>query len=287
MSNAISPALPTGDGNLQIDERSFLWIAELLHGESGIVLSPGKKNLVVSRLSRRLRELGLADFPDYCRHLEGANGGKERRKLVTALTTNVTRFFREGHHFETLDRELFPGLLARARQGGRVRIWSAGCSTGEEPYSIAIRLLEQMPDAAGHDIRILGTDIDADVIARARAATYADIDEDHLPRALRDRWFVPSDATPGALQVAPAVRALVSLAELNLMQDWPMRGPFDVIFCRNVVIYFDADTQARLWSRFADMLAPGGRLFLGHSERVNTAVEPRLAPAGITQYRRL
>ncbi|MEZ5716147.1 MAG: protein-glutamate O-methyltransferase CheR [Paracoccaceae bacterium] len=199
----------------------------------------------------------------------------------------MTRFFREDHHFQTLETEILPDLIQRVRQGGRARIWSAGCSTGEEPYSIAIRLLEAMPDAGKFDIRILGTDIDRNVVAHARDGQYVNVDETHLPRPLRERYFTRADGPPGALQVAPDVRALVSMAELNLLKDWPMKGPFDVIFCRNVVIYFDAETQARLWTRFADILAPGGRLFLGHSERVNTNAEPRLKPGGITQYTRV
>lgn len=283
----IRPAISAPADDLRIDERSFRRLSDILHRESGIVLSDGKQNLVVSRMSRRLRELGLAGYSDYCAFLEGKGGADERGRLVSMLTTNVTRFFREHHHFDTLDRDILPGLIRHARGGGRVRIWSAGCSTGEEPYGIAMRVLEQMPDAAAHDVRILGTDIDPKVIATGQAGLYSGIDDKHLPAKLRDRYFDTVDGQPGMIRVSDKLRKLVTLAELNLLRDWPMQGRFDVIFCRNVVIYFDAATRATLWTRFADALTRGGQLFLGHSERVNPAAEARFQPVGITQYTRV
>lgn len=272
---------------LQIDARSFARLARLVHDESGILLSDSKKNLVVSRLGRRMRALGISDFPSYCQLVESRTGAEERRELIFLITTNVTRFFREGHHFEALRTDLLPGLAERARKGGRVRFWSAGCSSGEEAYSIAITTVEAFPQAAEHDVRILATDLDGNMVRAGSRGIYADLDEAHLPRALRKRHFRPVPDRPGACAVAGPARDLITFAELNLLHDWPMKGPFDAIFCRNVVIYFDAETQQRLWARFAALLAPGGRLFVGHSERVTGPAAADFAPSGITQYRRL
>jgi len=269
-----------------IDPQTFARLARLVHDESGIVLSDSKKSLVVSRLSRRLRTLGIADFPNYCQLVESNDGAEERRELIFLITTNVTRFFREDHHFEALRTEVMPALADRARNGGRVRFWSAGCSSGEEPYSIAITALEAFPKAAQSDIRILATDLDGNMVEAGRRGIYAELDEAHLPAAIRSRHFQPVPDRPGAFAVTGPARDMITFAELNLLHDWPMKGPFDAIFCRNVVIYFDAQTQQKLWTRFAALLAPGGRLFVGHSERVTGPAAAQLAPSGITQYRK-
>ncbi len=271
----------------EVDDRSFRRLAERVYADCGIVLSDGKRNLVTSRLARRLRDLGLADFDAYCQFVESPDGTEERRRMISLLTTNVTKFFREAHHFASLETEVLPPLAKRARAGGRVRIWSAGCSSGQEPYSIAVTVRKVMPEAAQHDVRILGTDIDPEMIRVGRAAVYPDAGDAQIPPEMRRLMFGPGPAGDAARPIAPELRALVTLTELNLMQDWPMRGKFDVIFCRNVVIYFDAPTQARLWSRFAEVLAPGGFLFVGHSERVSGPSASLFAPAGVTQYRRL
>jgi len=279
---------PTDTGRLTgmaIDDASFKKLSRMVYDDSGIVLAERKRNLIVSRLSRRLRALNLSDFAAYCQHLNGNGGAEERRQLLSHVTTNVTRFFREDHHFDVLKDEVLPVLLDRARTGGRVRIWSAGCSTGEEPYSIAMTLMETCRDAAKMDIRILATDIDPVVVARAQQGIYQSIEEDHLPRDLRDRYFDPVAAQQGAFQAKDNLRKLVTFAELNLLSDWPMQGPFDAIFCRNVLIYFDAETQTQILDRFAGILASDGRLFLGHSERAPTGPSCRLMPAGVTQYR--
>jgi len=268
---------------LHIGDREFAVLAKLVHENSGIVLADAKKGLVVSRLSRRLRELGLGDFAQYCRLLQSAQGTEERAKLISALTTNVTKFFREDHHFRALEKQVFPALIARARSGGRVRIWSAGCSTGEEPYSLAIELLDLCPEAATLDIRILATDIDPQVLARATAGRYPETAISSLPVKRRSRYF----ASVGTdCEVAHSLRSIVTFAPLNLIEQWPIRGPFDVIFCRNVVIYFDGATQEKLWHRFAGLIPAGGYLFIGHSERLGRAAERHFATAGITQYRR-
>lgn len=257
-------------------------IARIAHAEAGIVIAPGKTSMVQSRLAKRLRALDLPDYDSYLALVESEAGQDERRRMISALTTNVSHFFRESHHFETLRGEVLPPLLATARAGGRVRLWSAGCSNGQEAWSMAMTILELMPNAAEMDLRILATDIDPLVLEKGRSATYDAQMAAGVDPAQRKRFFEP--AGEQLRLVAPA-RKLVSFHELNLHAPWPMRGPFDAIFCRNVVIYFDSAAQDRLWHRFAEVLAPGGWLFVGHSERVPVAPASRFVTAGITTYR--
>jgi len=269
-----------------IDDASFSRIAKMVREEAGIVLSESKRSLLVSRLSRRLRVLGLADFSAYCNVLERDDSASERREMLFLITTNVTRFFREAHHFDALRNDVLPRLASRAKRGERVRIWSAGCSSGEEPYSIAMTVLDVMPDAARHDLRILATDLDANMLAAAQGAVYRGIDRGQVPNGVLHKHFEAIEEESNSWRVGPAARDLVQFAELNLLRPWPMKGRFDVIFCRNVVIYFDGDTQSKLWSRFADMLQPDGHLFVGHSERVVGPATAELHGAGVTQYAR-
>lgn len=267
-----------------MDARSFDRISRLVHAESGIVLGEGKKSLTVSRLARRLRQLKLSDFSSYCDLLERDDCANERREMLFSLTTNVTRFFREPHHFDLLRKHVLPDLIQRAKAGGRMRIWSAGCSSGEEPYSIAMTLLDAMPDAHKHDVRILATDLDANMVAAARVGTYRTPDPGQIPDDMLKKYFDTAKGGERFLQVKDNVRALVQCSELNLLGDWPMKGKFDLIFCRNVVIYFDAATQDRLWQRFADALVPGGHLCVGHSERVSGPAKATLQAGGVTHY---
>ncbi|GGH51692.1 chemotaxis protein methyltransferase [Frigidibacter albus] len=257
-------------------------IARIAHAEAGIVIAPGKTSMVQSRLAKRLRALDLPDYDSYLALVQSDAGRDERRRMISALTTNVSHFFRESHHFETLRNEVLPPLLSKARAGGRVRLWSAGCSNGQEAWSMAMTVLELMPDAANHDLRILATDIDPMVVEKGRSATYDAQMVSGVDTGLRKRFF---ETAGGQFRLIPAAQALVSFHELNLHAPWPMRAPFDAIFCRNVVIYFDAETQDRLWHRFAEALAPGGWLFVGHSERVPVAPHSRFVTAGITTYR--
>lgn len=257
-------------------------IARMMRDGAGIVIAEGKSSMVQSRLAKRLRALGLRDYQTYLDYVRGPEGADEFSRMLSALTTNVTQFFRENHHFEQLRAEVLPSLIARARAGGRVRIWSAGCSSGQEPYSIAMVLCELAEDAASLDIRILATDIDPEMTAHGRVAQYEQASAESVPAPLA-RMFLRREA--GLVEIADPPRRLVSFRELNLHAPWPMRGPFDVIFCRNVAIYFDKPAQDALWQRFEAALAPGGWLFLGHSERLSAERPTRLASAGITSYR--
>ena len=272
------------EGEFPFTSDDFTAIARMLHDDAGIALSESKASLVYSRLVKRLRALGIESFRDYCRLVAGVEGVGERQNMLAALTTNVTRFFREPHHFEHLKAKLLPGLAARARARGRVRIWSAGCSTGQEPYSIALTVLEALPEAASLDVRILATDIDPNVVAAGRAGVYSPEAVQPVPAPLRDRWMarVEDNGRP-AWAAGEEMRRLVAFRELNLMGHWPMKGRFDAIFCRNVVIYFDEPTQARIWARFAPLINPDGRLSVGHSERVGDTA--RFETDGLTTYR--
>lgn len=268
-----------------LSDQDFRSIATILRSETGIVLGEAKRVLVVSRLSRRLRVLRLPDFAAYRTLIEGPAGSRERRALISAMTTNVTAFFREEHHFRDLAERILPPLLAAARSGGRLRLWSAGCSSGEEPCSLAMTILELCPEAARHDILILATDIDPAVLDRARAGRYGEAQLSGLSPARRARFLRRDDAA-GDWRILPEVQALIRYEELNLHAPWPFTGRFDAILCRNVTIYFDTTTQARLWERLAAALRPGGHLFIGHSERIEGPALGLFQPLGQTRYRR-
>jgi chemotaxis protein methyltransferase CheR len=288
---AQSPARPKADpaefrGEIAFTQADFARIAAFAHREYGLHLQESKKDLVYSRLVKRLRKSGCPDFATYCDRLEAEGGAKERVELVTALTTNVTHFFREEHHFQLLRDLILRPQIDRLRNGQRLRIWSAGCSAGQEPYSIAATLVDLLPEAPRLNIRILATDIDPAILARARAANYAAEEAKGVPERLRSLMFDRPAAADGPLQITARLREMVHFAELNLMAEWPVRGPFDAIFCRNVAIYFDKPTQSRLWQRYAGLLVPGGLLCIGHSERLSGPASAQMASAGITAYRK-
>ena len=246
-------------------EDDFQALRMLVKSVTGIHLSDQKRELVYGRLTRRLRALQLRTFAEYRERLKGDT--QELAELCNAITTNLTSFFREPHHFQYLREHVLAPLAADPRGGGRLRIWSAGCSTGEEPYSIAMTVLETLPDPNRWDVRILATDLDSEVLERARRGIYpAERTAAVAPERLQ-RFFVErQEAGVACRQVAPQVAALVTFKQLNLIHPLPMKGPLDAIFCRNVVIYFDKETQRELFARIARLQRPGNLLFLGHSE---------------------
>ncbi|HEY0920523.1 CheR family methyltransferase [Devosia sp.] len=257
-------------GEFALSDREFNRVKARVYAQAGISLSEAKRTLVVSRLSKLVRALQLPTIDAYLDHLERCGSAEQAQDFINALTTNLTRFWREEHHFDHLATHV-GGLLQRARPPAagrpRLRIWSAGCSTGQEPYTIALSLLAAHPDLQRWDFRILATDIDTRVLARAAAGTYPESELNGLP-AERARLFErPGD---GTIRIPPAARAVVAFKPLNLIAAWPMRGPFDAIFCRNVAIYFDKPTQGALFDRLAAMLAPGGFLYIGHSENLRS-----------------
>ena len=272
------------EGEFVFTAEDFRHIAQTLHAHAGIALSEGKAALVYSRLAKRLRLLGLRSFRDYCALIEGVEGVDERQAMTAALTTNVTRFYREPHHFDHLRDHVMPELAARARAGGRVRLWSAACSNGQEPYSMALTVLDVLPEAADLDVRILATDIDPNMVAEGAAGIYTEELLSPVPASGRKR-FEPLAGRPGLFSADATLRRLVSFRELNLIGDWPMKGKFDVIFCRNVVIYFDDATQEMVWGRFTPIMNPGATLYIGHSERVSGPATAQLQTCGLTAYK--
>ncbi len=278
------PGVPAGE--FLMTSSDFQQIAAMLHADAGIHLSESKATLVYSRLAKRLRALGLKNFRDYCAIVAEHGGADERQQMLAALTTNVTRFFREPHHFEHLRKQVLPALVETAKRGGRVRLWSAACSNGAEPYSIALTVLSVLPTAQSYDIKVLATDIDPNMVEEGSSGIYSDTALQPVPSDLRLRYFTASRSAEGKTwQAGEALRSLITFRELNLIGAWPMRGKFDAIFCRNVVIYFEDATQARLWSRFVPHLMPGGRLYIGHSERLSGPAAPLFENEAITTYR--
>lgn len=273
-------------GEYPLTRRDLNEIAAMIYADAGIALNDSKASLVYSRLSKHIRNLGLRGFREYCALVSSQEGAAARREMLSHLTTNFTRFFRENHHFDHLRTEVLPGLINRAKAGGRVRIWSAACSDGQEPYSIALTVLSLMPNAADYDFRILATDIDPKILALARAGAYDETALETVSPAMRKQWFRDVDVGGRRkFQVDDRVKKLITFNELNLMAQWPIKGPFDVIFCRNVVIYFDEPTQVKIWSRFAGLLPEGGHLYIGHSERVSGDPKNLFDNIGITTYK--
>jgi chemotaxis protein methyltransferase CheR len=274
-----------GAGEFLLSDADFSRICELVREQSGIALTEAKRQMVYGRLVRRLRALGLSGFGEYVQLLERGDR-VELQEFTNAITTNLTSFFREIHHFEYLADQLLPSIAERVRATGRLRIWSSACSTGEEPYSIAIVLREQQALLGRADAKILATDLDSNVLATAAAGSYpAERVQQVAPKRVAEFFKPGSGARAGTVQVSPTLQRLITFKQLNLMHEWPIRGPFDAIFCRNVVIYFDIETKRALFERMARLQPPGAILFLGHSENLYR-ISQQYELIGRTIYRR-
>jgi chemotaxis protein methyltransferase CheR len=266
-------------------DEDFNALRVLVKEHTGIHLTDQKRELVYGRISRRLRALDLESFRDY-RELLTSSGGAELVEFCNAITTNLTSFFRENHHFEYVRDQILGPLVANPRAAKRLRIWCAGCSSGEEPYSLAMTLHETLQDVGRWDIKILATDLDSDVLGKGQRGLYApdrvrDMNPTRLARFFRE---TTNNGQP-AYQVVADLRNLITFKQLNLMNPFPMKGPLNAIFCRNVVIYFDKDTQRDLFSRMSRLQQPGSVLFLGHSESL-FKVSTDYSLIGKTIYRR-
>lgn len=277
-----------GEGGRQFEftRADFDRIRALVRRHTGISLGDHKQELVYGRVSRRLNALGLSSFAQYCELLE-SDSSAELESFRNAVTTNLTSFFRENHHFEYLAQRVLPELQARNAAENRLRVWSAGCSTGEEPYSVAMTILENWRRIESWDARMLATDLDSQVLATAREGIYPAERLDPVPESRRRRWFSPvRRGEEEALRANEELRRFITFKQLNLMNAWPVRGPFDIIFCRNVVIYFDKETQRQLFERIAALQRPGDYLFIGHSESLHRICD-RYELVGKTIYQRI
>lgn len=270
--------------DLSLTEREFARISALFASIAGIHMPPSNRALVFSRLSRRLRQLGLQRFDDYIDLLESGDHPQERDVMIAALTTNTTRFFREPYHFTNFAEEILPGLKRDAAKGARIRLWSAGCATGEEPYSLAAVVLKDFPRAGEHDFKILATDISRDVLAVAQTGIYPQTAVESVPAPYGDMMFEP--LADGRCEIRPEMKALISFRYLNFMEPWPVNGPFQTVFCRNVVIYMEPAMQSRIWAGLAAVMPRGATLFIGHSERIGGELDDRFKLAGKTSFHR-
>lgn len=265
-------------------DEGFLALSSLAYSEAGLVLAPSKSAMIQSRLRHRLKLLNLNDLSAYCEYVESPVGQSEKQFMISALTTNVSSFFREPHHFDLVDHSFLSGLLEKQRKGKKIRIWSAGCSNGQEPYSLAIHILKICPELARNDLRILATDIDHSVLSFAKAGTYDIHQLDGVDDETLRTYFRESvHAERISYHVLDEVSKIISFKKLNLIDDWPMTEKYDLVFCRNVVIYFDTQTQDSLWSKFYDLMKTDGIVCVGHSERIS---HPGFEAIGPTAYRK-
>jgi chemotaxis protein methyltransferase CheR len=288
-ARVVASADPVQDAEREFafSESDFRGLAQLAYDYAGISLSESKRNLLYSRLSRRLRVLELNSFRDYREYL--ANNEREIENFINSISTNHTKFFREEHHFDHLRSHLILPFAQSARATGnrRLRIWSAGCSSGEEPYTIAVVLKREIRDLSSYDVRILATDIDTDVLGKAARGEFAMSTIDEVPKSYQSFFSqTRGDGATEKVSMDEDVKSLITFRRLNLMDAWPFRGHFDAIFCRNVMIYFDGPTKAKLIDRFTQQIRPGGWLYIGHSESLIGA-HPGLQSVGRTIYRRV
>ena len=265
----------------ELSEKHFKKICGIVYQFSGINLKKGKEALVKTRLMKRLRKLQINSFNDYFDYIESKEGQSELGLLIDVMTTNKTSFFRESAHFDFLNDTVLPKL-----KKNKIRIWSAACSSGQEPYSIALVLRDNMPDIDSRDVRLLATDISKSMLEIAYRGIYPTDQFEGLSKAMVNKHFTKiNTGSSTAYKVKDNIRNLITFASLNLQGKWPMKGLFDVIFCRNVMIYFDRPTQQTLVDRFWHMLEPGGYLFVGHSEGLS-AVKHRYEYVKAATYRK-
>lgn len=262
----------------------FKALRQIVYERTGINLRDNKEQMVYTRIARRIRALGLKDFAAYLAFLTGPKGEGEVADFVNAMTTNLTRFFRESHHFQHLRHEVIKSKVEGARVGvfdKNIRIWSAGCSKGMEPYSIAMTVKASLPRGEGWYTRILATDIDTNMLDVGRSGTYKSDDCEGIPEALEKRFVHHAN---GQAQMSQELKDMIHFKYLNLMEAWPIKSKFDAIYCRNVMIYFDHDTQQRLIDRFVELLDEHGVLYVGHAEAL-VANHPQLVSVGRSSFR--
>lgn len=264
---------------IDLSDDDFRRASELVYRLTGIVIKEHKREMIQSRLSRRLRALNIGTYADYLEYVQSDDGRGEIGELINVVTTNLTSFFRESHHFDDLKTVSLP--KAMAENPNRIRIWSAACSSGEEPYSIAMTVQDSVA-AQARDLKILATDLDTNILARAANGVYP---ADRVSSIPRDMLKSSATERGGEYAFNAKIKSMITFRNLNLLEKWPFSGPFDIIFCRNVLIYFDSETKRSLVDRMARLIRPGGTLYLGHSESLLGDHE-LLQSAGKTIYRR-
>ncbi|MDE0877284.1 MAG: protein-glutamate O-methyltransferase CheR [Sphingomonas bacterium] len=261
-------------------------ISKIVYDEVGILLPEGKSQLVYGRVAKRVRALGMSSVADYVALIR--NDGEERGRMIDALTTNHTSFFRESHHFDDFAEHRWPALADRLAKGGRVRLWSSACSTGEEPYTWLMAMLGTDRAAANRllksDFKMLATDVSPSALDAARAGEYTKQIVRTVPAGMRSTWLSGHDDKQ---TVDRALRDMIAFRPLNLLTDWPIKQRFDAIFCRNVMIYFDEPTKERLQARLADKLELGGMMYIGHSERMIGPAAGKFKCIGRTAYQKV
>jgi chemotaxis protein methyltransferase CheR len=274
----------------QYTAKNFQFLRKKIFELAGIKLADSKTALVYSRVSRLLRQYHFIDFDEYCNCLKQGDPQIEH-EFINAITTNYTAFMRESHHFEYLRDKMLPTIIERNTKSKRIRIWSAGCSTGEEPYSISIVLHDFLADLNNWDVKILATDIDSEVLATAKRGTYKQSDIDQMPDYYLKRvpkyFIMNTDGKSGIIK--DQLKKIIYFKLFNLMcnDEWPMNGPFDIIFCRNVMIYFDRDSQNSIINHLTNLLSFNGYLILGHSESVYSLSQNQLKYVDKTIYQRI
>lgn len=267
-------------------DSDFRFIQDLVAERTGIVLTDIKRTMVYSRIARRIRQCsGVSNFSEYCELLKSGDES-ELISFTNAITTNLTSFFREPHHFDYLANTVLPEL-ERTKKDKKIRIWSAGCSSGEEPYSIAMTVADHFAHRPDWNIKILATDLDFDMVERASKGVYTEervtgLRKNHLRQYVKRG----KGAQQGMVRMDQRLRDMITFKQLNLLHEWPFKGPFDFMFCRNVVIYFNKDTQKVLFDRYAELLPENAPLFIGHSESL-FKVTDRFKSMGQTIYRKV
>lgn len=273
-----------------LSDEEFEQIRLLVKSQTGISLGLHKRDLVVSRLSRRLRALQFKTFQQYVDYLRSSGGENEIVHMVNRITTNKTDFFREKHHFDLLNHEILPVLLEQGEKTGlrKLKAWSAGCSSGEEPYTLAVTLAEFFSTHPGWDIKVLATDIDTTMLSTASKGEYDQSLIEPMPKHLLSKYFIRQRGSQGfTYKVSPALRRMVTFRKFNMMHaKYPLKPDIDIVFCRNVMIYFDNVDKNSILSKIHGVMTPNGHLFVGHSESL-TMVKDFFRYVGTTTYQKI
>jgi len=248
-----------------LKKENFIFLQNLIYKKTGIIIGDSKKEMICRRLSKRMKDLSIHSLDNYCDILR-LDCSPEMNNFISSITTNITYFFRENHHFEYLRDSFLPEFINKGQR--RLRLWSSACSTGEEPYSMAMILKEALGEKLNSiDTKLLATDLDDKVVRAAKKGVYDSCRLKDISTTIKSKWFKNSNDSDEYI-IDPSLRKIITFNTLNLLEPWPMKGKFDVIFCRNVFIYFDKSTQEMLVKRFFDILSTGGVLMLGHSESI-------------------